>query len=157
MRRITMVGAVAVLMMMIVGCGEGQANVDEMTGTWEWGAGSSMTFTCSEGSTSDSMSGNINVGEGAAADLVVSTDNCNWNFDMSGSDANLAAGQSCEYDGVLQGQQVTYIENWSSWTMNTTGDSMTMSGNGTLTIEYPNGQSEDCSTSMDGSLTRVSH
>ena len=157
MRRITMVGAVAVLMMMIVGCGEGQANVDEMTGTWEWDAGSSETATCNGNSSNNNLSGNININEGAAADLVVSTDNCNWDFDMSGSDASLVPGQSCEYDAVVDGHQVTATENWSSWSMSVTDDNMSLDGSGTLDVEFPDGQTVNCSTSRSASLTRVGH
>ena len=132
----------------LVGCGD---DIDDFTGTWSWNDGSSASGSCEGESFNESLSGNVSIIEGSTSDLVVSDDDCNWNFDIEGDDANIVAGQSCEHELQTEIGVIGVTEYWSTFVLSVNADSMTVSGSGTLEIE----SGGSCSTSISGTLTRV--
>lgn len=138
------------------GCGFFGAHIDGFTGTWSWDGGSALDINCPGESFTETQSGNVSLIEGADADVVFSNDDCSWNYDVDGDTASIIPGQSCEYDRYTQqGDRVENTIEWSSYTLNRSGESMTVSANGTLTLEDQHGNRVDCSLSLNGSMTKV--
>jgi len=128
----------------IAGCGfEDTADVEEFAGTWSWNDGSSRDINCPNGNVVQSFDGNETFVEGNNSDLVLATDGCNLDFNVSGNTASIVSGQSCEFDNEEHF--------WSNWTFTRSGDQLSVSASGTIELD----SGEECSLSINGSLNRV--
>ena len=141
------------------GCGfeaeEDQSSVDDFTGLWSWNSGSNIDENCPSNSYTASQTGNFTIVESSSADIVLSGDDCNYEFDVNGDRATIVSGQTCEQQVQAgDGSLVDVTWEWSVWTLELSGDSVTASGNGTTTYKGPGGEM-DCSVSLNGSLSRV--
>lgn len=136
--------------------GESSSAIDDYTGTWEWQEGSATDVNCPNDSSSVPMSGTEELIEGTDGDLVFTGDECTWRYDVNGDTASLASGQSCEVEGQTQ-QGVRYEDtyNWSTYTFTVSGDTMTVSANGTLRRDFQTGDRVECSLSTHGSMKKI--
>jgi hypothetical protein len=158
-----LVGAAAALL--ALGCGSGSGGGSNpaamFTGAWTFGSGS-ITPMCNVTIPSFDLTGDT-MTITRVSDTEVSTSltgsgvMCNVNFNVSGTSATAVSGQTCLVTVMitLAGAPTTVpvTINISTWTLNVSGDSLTIAMTGTATAEAG---LITCNPTADGSATRVS-
>jgi len=128
---------------------ESSASVDQFTGTWEYESGT-VKFTCNSDTRNAELSGNMTISESASADLLMTGEDCNWDFDVSGDTADVVPGQECETEN---NDGTTTTSKPTQWTIEVDGNSMTETFSGIATVETSR-DDVDCDVEGSGSLVK---
>lgn len=138
----------------VAGCGDAakQQQVEEFTGVWSYNSGN-CEFTCGQRTFNTDVDGNLNLTTSNSADLLYSSsDGCNYDFNVSGSTANIVSGETCTSEDS-DGNETELSP--TTWTLDKNGDSMTEEASGNADVETQDGQ-VNCSFNCSGSLTKQS-
>jgi hypothetical protein len=157
-------GAAAALF--VLGCGSSSSNnttsdpSKAFTGTWTFGSGSIQPMCNLTGVPAVDLTGDMMVIT-KVSDTEVSTSltgtglMCNVNFTISGTTATAATGQTCTVtESISLGgapTNVTVLINITNWTLNVSGNTLTIAMNGTA--KDTTGLLT-CNPTADGSATR---
>ena len=142
-----------VLGMLVAGCGGDDGDPAKYEGTWKYDSGM-ITGNCMIMSASQDLTGTMmTLAKGTASDLVVTgSSTCEIKFNMSGTKAVAAPGQTCTLNVMGVGALAVTID---SWTLDTAdGMAMTTDLKGKTQVPLPGGGSLGCTVTGDGALTK---